>query len=81
MPVDLDLMVTTLLGTVFIGHHLGGQLHAHFHLARTWRLTKHNTTHDGLTFHHHFQFKFVSTTWAEDGYFKSPHRPNVGGDI
>ena len=32
--VELDLMVTSLLGTVVIRSHLGVQLRANFHLAR-----------------------------------------------
>jgi len=37
MRVELDLSVTSLLGTVVIQRHVGvgGQLCAHFHLART----------------------------------------------
>jgi len=32
--VELDLAVTSLLGTIVIRRHLGVQLCAHFHLAR-----------------------------------------------
>ena len=32
MRVELDVTVTSLLGTIVIRRHLGGQLRAHFHL-------------------------------------------------
>jgi hypothetical protein len=50
MRVELDLTVTSLLGTVVIRHHLGCHLGAHFHLARTSDLTEHAATRDGSTF-------------------------------
>ncbi len=54
--VATDLTVATLLGTVVIRRARPFSLSS-----QNWRLTKHNTTHDGLTFHHHFQFKSVLT--------------------
>jgi hypothetical protein len=68
--VELDLAVTSILGTVVIGRHLGGQLRAHFHLARTKRPTEHAASHVGSTFHHNLQFKSVSTL-----YTPSPNMP------
>jgi hypothetical protein len=50
MRVELDLSVTSLLGTVVIRRHLGGQqLCAHFHRD----LPEHAASHVGSTFRSH----------------------------
>jgi hypothetical protein len=88
MHVERDLTVTSLLGTVLIRRHLGGQVLAQTYLAHTCYLTTHDATPDGSISHPHFRFKSISTiqtasqhTWAEDGYLNRPHPLNIGGDF
>jgi len=83
------MTVTSPTGTVLIRRHLGGQLRAQFHLARTRRPhnTHRNTWRFDISSPFPIQIRFNTIqpasqhTWAEDGYLKRPHLPSIGGDI
>jgi hypothetical protein len=89
MHVKRDLTVTSLLGTVLVRRHLGGQVCAQTYLAV--QLLPDNTRHNTWLFNISSSFPFqihfntIQTasqhTWAEDGYLNCPHPLNIGRDI
>ena len=86
--VELDLAVTSLLGTIVIRRHLGVQLRAHFHLARPWSP---DVSHS-ITCPFYFSKSFVRLICfntiqpvahhakEEDCHLMRPHPPIIDGD-